>query len=81
MYQKRWSVDRPSEVLTSLCAKNDIPLLDPIARFRSETKAERLYFKSDGHWNAAGHRVVADILAQRILPLVGKQAGPPPSAN
>ena len=52
--------------------------LDPNARFRSESKTVRLYFRIDGHWNAAGHRVVADILAQRILPFVEKQASPPP---
>jgi hypothetical protein len=45
--------------------------LDPTERFQAEAKrriakGERLYFAKDGHWNAAGHELAGEILAEDL---------------
>jgi hypothetical protein len=46
------------ERLRSLCAGYRVPVLVP----PSKTDRPELYYMVDGHWNAAGHRVVKDML-------------------
>jgi len=46
------------ERLRSLCAGYGVPVLVP----PSKAKRPELYYAIDGHWKAAGHRVVKDML-------------------
>jgi lysophospholipase L1-like esterase len=48
--------------LRTLCAEYRVPVLVP----PSKTDRPELYYVVDGHWNAAGHRVVKDMLLNLI---------------
>jgi lysophospholipase L1-like esterase len=60
-------LDRPARVLAKLPVQG-LPKLDLAPRLRASD--EPLYFRFDGHWNAAGHAEVADALAQWLIPLL-----------
>lgn len=58
---KVYDASRPFGAVRAFAAKNDVPftsLLEPMLAAASE----RLYYRNDGHWTAAGHRVAADAL-------------------
>jgi lysophospholipase L1-like esterase len=52
---------RPTHTVLDLLAARQIPTLSLLEPFRADD--ERLYFEIDGHFNAAGHRLTAEILA------------------
>jgi hypothetical protein len=60
--------DRPlPKAVAAWCATRGIECVDPIARFQElEAKGVRLYFAQDAHWNAEGHRVAAEVLAEHL---------------
>jgi len=51
--------------LLKICQAEGIPYLDPSDRFTT-VGTDRLYYSRDPHWNAAGHRVVGETLAEYI---------------
>jgi lysophospholipase L1-like esterase len=51
--------------LVKICQAEGIPYLDPSDRFTA-TGTNRLYYPRDPHWNAAGHHLVGEILAEHI---------------
>jgi hypothetical protein len=57
----------PSRRFKSIFARTGTPLLDPSQALR-ERGGGRLYFERDGHWNADGHRVIGELLANAIAP-------------
>jgi hypothetical protein len=66
-----WSIEQPSLILEGICKRNHIDCLIPITAFRDEAKrmkaaGKRLYFPLDGHWNAHGHKLAGDTLADYI---------------
>lgn len=45
------------------CSDTGIPCLDPTQRFRElELAGQRLYYRRDGHWTAAGHAAAAEMI-------------------
>jgi hypothetical protein len=56
--------ERPTRTVIDLLAARNIPTLDLLAPFRASD--ERLYFEIDGHFNAAGHRLTAELLAEWV---------------
>ena len=52
--------------LRALARNEGVTFVDllPVLRAR---RNDGLYFPSDGHWNAAGHQLVAHVLAHTIL--------------
>jgi hypothetical protein len=67
MPEDEWHIGAVELRLTSVCERLKIPLISPTARLRGEMEAGReLYFRADGHWTAEGHRVVAEIFAERL---------------
>jgi lysophospholipase L1-like esterase len=59
--------DQPQTRLESLAAQLEIPLLDLLPPFRSAVEAGQgpfYYTFEDMHWNAAGHRLAAEYVAE-----------------
>ena len=50
------------EEIPAWCRSNDVPCLDLTPELRAAPPP--VYYPQDGHWNAQGHRRVAEILAQ-----------------
>lgn len=56
----------------AICEAERLACIEPTARFRETAAAlagsgERLYYVVDNHWSPGGHRLAAEILAERIL--------------
>ena len=66
---EQWDIHLPERRLAAICDRLQIPLISPTLRFRAEARQGKiLYFMQDGHWNASGHRLVANILAPLVAP-------------
>jgi len=65
--------DEPTRHLLHLCEASRLRCLDLAPRFQEQALAgEQPYFRIDGHWNAAGHRLAARtiyeyLVSQRLL--------------
>jgi lysophospholipase L1-like esterase len=58
--------------LAAFASRENIPLIDLLPVMRAHPE-QRLYYEQDGHWSAAGHRVAAQAIADRIremLPVI-----------
>ena len=65
-----WQPNGMPEALGAFCRTQGIAYLDAMGPLRQALAAgESVYLTDDLHWNAAGHRVVAAALADRILQL------------
>lgn len=51
--------------LVKICQSEGIQYIDPSDRFR-EAGTDHMYYAHDPHWNAAGHRLAGEILADYI---------------
>lgn len=70
-----WDRDRAGRELAAICRRHGIDFLDPIGPLRRRADGPRLYFEVDGHWNALGHRLVGEHLAERVLERLSNGAG------
>lgn len=62
-----WKFDAPREAVSRAAAVHGIDYLDLLPALREESpRPTPLYFQRDMHWTAAGHRVVASALNERI---------------
>ncbi len=52
--------------LAGICKTEDIPCIDPSDHFREAAKRSQLYYVRDVHWNPAGNRLAAQILAEYV---------------
>lgn len=67
MADTEWSIREVERDLAEFCAREDIRLILPTERFRQETSAGKsLYYMQDGHWNAEGHRLAAELIAEYL---------------
>ena len=56
-----------------------IPYVEALTSLRlAERRGESPYFRRDGHLNAAGHRVVGEMLARRLAPLLSHASSDDP---
>lgn len=62
--------ERIGEELARVCARLQIGYLDPTSALhdRQRQTGRPTYFREDGHWNALGHEVIADVLYQALKP-------------
>ena len=51
-----------------------LDVLDLLPAFRAGAAREHLYFRTDGHWNAAGHRVAAAALCRALRGVLSSTA-------
>lgn len=59
----------PGEVarrLVGICTAEGIAYIEPSDRFKAAAKQASLYFHRDPHWNAAGHHLAGEILAEYV---------------
>ena len=64
-----WQLDKPQRLVTHAADQGGIPVIDLLAAFREWTAAGggALYLERDGHWNAQGHRLAADIVSRDLV--------------
>ena len=53
------------QLVQAFCERRDLECRDVTPALRAAANRQ-LYFESDGHWNAAGHEVVARFLAEQL---------------
>lgn len=73
LFDAIYDLDRPAREIERILGKHQIPfisLIEPLKRHYAEPQATPLYFFSDGHLNAAGHRFVTDQLFPILRELV-----------
>jgi hypothetical protein len=52
--------------------------VDPLPRLAAEAGAGRPCYHREGHWNAAGHRLAADLLVTELADVFGRREGSGP---
>jgi lysophospholipase L1-like esterase len=56
-------IDRLRRTVVEYCGERNIPCLDLTQALKREAQeGKQLYFRSDGHWNKEGNRIVAETL-------------------
>jgi lysophospholipase L1-like esterase len=66
-FAHRWPPNNLPDVVAAYCQQNGIAFLDSTLALRNAVAAGvSVYLPDDVHWNAAGHRVVAAAVADRI---------------
>jgi peptidoglycan/LPS O-acetylase OafA/YrhL len=58
--------ERPNLLISSMCREKGIHFLDVTNQMRQHP-VQPLYYPESWHWNAEGHKVVAKVLAERVL--------------
>ena len=59
-------------VVAAAARQSNTPWLDLTEQLQARDDRLELYYPQDGHWNAAGHRAVANILESAVQPLLDK---------
>ncbi len=62
-----YDLEKPNRRLAALCAELELECLDLLPRMRG--RGEDFYYRRDRHWNAEGHRVAGEALAERLREL------------
>jgi hypothetical protein len=61
-----YDIDLPQRRLGAFMAARGIASIDLLPLFRGLQAPAAMFFTEDKHWNAAGHRFVADVLHDRL---------------
>ena len=69
-----YSADAFLTLMRQFCESNAIPLIDTFGDFKQAATTETLFYRWDGHFTPAGHRIVAQRLAQNpaLLQVAGQ---------
>lgn len=61
-------IDRPERELREFADDEGIKIIDLLPSFREEAKKrkDRLYYRTDPHWNSAGHSLAAKVIGEEI---------------
>ncbi|MCO4774266.1 MAG: SGNH/GDSL hydrolase family protein, partial [Deltaproteobacteria bacterium] len=68
--------ESPGERLWAIARAHGVPRIELLSSLRAAAQNERVYYRDDSHWNAAGHRVAADALAAGLAHLGWIPANP-----
>lgn len=64
---KNWDSEI-NEALVDFGKENNITILDLLPEFREHAKnGKQLYFEIDRHWNAAGHKLAAELIHDKLI--------------
>jgi lysophospholipase L1-like esterase len=67
LVNKNWDSEI-NGALVDFGKENNIAVLDLFPEFREHAKnGEQLYFKMDGHWNANGHKLAAELIYDKLI--------------
>jgi hypothetical protein len=59
----QWQRDAPQQQITAFCRQQNIQVIDLLPTLGQASQNHRyLYFRWNGHWTSAGHRIVAKVL-------------------
>ncbi|HUS15018.1 MAG TPA: hypothetical protein VM536_08390, partial [Chloroflexia bacterium] len=61
--------DLPEQHLAAWGARSSVAVIDLLPRMQVASQTQRLYFRTDRHWNAAGHALAAQIIAEGLTAL------------
>jgi len=62
--------------LTAFCAAEGLDIIDLLPDFRTSAGGDPLYYRQNPHWNRAGHRLAAELIAKRLASVVGEPQSP-----
>jgi lysophospholipase L1-like esterase len=66
---RKWDFDAPDRMMKQICAAAGVRYVDLLPDLRAAARADPyLYYRSNLHWTAAGHRVVASTLGGALQP-------------
>ena len=68
-------ISKPQRLLSDLFEREGLRYIDLLPSFAEEATHQALYLPLDGHWNAAGHALAAQRLAEPLEPLLTHVAG------
>jgi hypothetical protein len=71
----RYDFDAPQRYLVEYCRSRQIPCIDLLSEFRERGAAGGLFVFRDPHYDDAGNRLAADLVARRLAPLLGDRRG------
>lgn len=57
--------------LQVFCEQEEIPFINPLPRFREVSAQKRLFYDYDGHFNRAGHQLMAEQIHQALTTRLG----------
>ena len=63
LHEEEYALDKPNRRLAAAAAEHGIPFLDLSPAFLASAVTETLFHR-DSHWNAAGHALAADTIAE-----------------
>jgi len=52
--------------LATMCRRRGVQFIDPLIDFKSRPDTNKLFYVMDGHMNAAGNKLVGDVVAREI---------------
>ena len=68
--------DYPNRRLAAFCDSEGIDVIDLLPGFRAAAGGDALYYRQNPHWNRAGHRLAAELIAGQWASLVGEPQSP-----
>ena len=72
MDEDQWSINQARIKLEDICTRTQTDCIQPHQEFRAKAQelsemGQQLYYAQDGHWNANGNKLAAEILENHIL--------------
>ena len=69
MNNMEWDLEKPEKILTNFSAENNITYLQLLPPFREHVNRtnEKVHGHYDGHWNANGHKLAAELIYDKLI--------------
>jgi hypothetical protein len=61
-----FDMEKPQRIIRDFANERHLIVIDLLPEMRAVGHSEQLYFSIDSHWNAAGNRLVAEVLSQPV---------------